>query len=105
MMRDEFGATSERSLSVAITSHTSGLSLTAQQPANNIVRGTLQALSLVLGGVQALEISAFDEAYRTPSEEAHLVGAADAADHRPGIRRRPGGRPPRRLLVCRGAHR
>jgi len=74
MMRDEFGAQNERSLSVAISSHTSGLSLTAQQPANNIVRGTLQALSLVLGGVQALEISAFDEAYRTPSKEAHLVG-------------------------------
>lgn len=74
MMRDEFGAQDERSHSVAISSHTSGLSLTAQQPANNIVRGALQALSLVLGGVQAMEISAFDEAYRTPSEEAHLVG-------------------------------
>jgi methylmalonyl-CoA mutase N-terminal domain/subunit len=74
MMRDEFGATDPRSWSVAVTSHTSGLSLTAQQPANNIVRGTLQALSLVFAGVQALEISAFDEAFRTPSCEAHLVG-------------------------------
>ena len=74
MMRDEFGAQSDRSLSVAITSHTSGMSLTAQQPANNIVRGALQALSLVLAGVQALEVSAFDEAFRTPSAEAHLVG-------------------------------
>ena len=74
MMRDEFGARNERSMSVAITSHTSGLSLTAQQPVNNIVRGAIQALSLVLGGVQALEISAFDEAYRTPSKNAHIVG-------------------------------
>lgn len=74
MMRDEFGARNPRSMSVAITSHTSGLSLTAQQPANNIVRGTIQALALVLGGVQALEISAFDEAYRTPSKDAHIVG-------------------------------
>ena len=74
MMRDEFAAQDERSQSVAISSHTSGLSLTAQQPANNIVRGALQALSLALAGVQAMEISAFDEAYRTPSEEAHLVG-------------------------------
>ena len=74
MMRDEFGAQSPRSMSVAITSHTSGLSLTAQQPVNNIVRGAIQALSLVLGGVQALEISAFDEAYRTPSKDAHIVG-------------------------------
>jgi len=74
MMRNEFGARDHRSMSIAITSHTSGLSLTAQQPVNNIVRGTLQALSLVLGGVQALEISAFDEAFRTPSKEAHIVG-------------------------------
>jgi methylmalonyl-CoA mutase cobalamin-binding domain/chain len=74
MMREEFGATNPRSMSAAITSHTSGLSLTAQQPVNNIVRGTVQALALVLAGVQALEISAFDEAYRTPSKDAHIVG-------------------------------
>ena len=74
MMRDEFGARDPRSMSIAITSHTSGLSLTAQQPVNNVVRGAIQALSLVLAGVQALEISAFDEAYRTPSKDAHIVG-------------------------------
>ena len=74
MMRDEFGAQDPRSLAVVITSHTSGLSLTAQQPFNNIVRGTSQALSLVLADVQALEISAFDEGFRTPSPESHLVG-------------------------------
>jgi len=74
MMRDEFGAKDPRSLAVVISSHTSGLSLTAQQPTNNIIRGTLQSLALVLGGVQALEISAFDEGYRTPSPESHLVG-------------------------------
>ena len=74
MMRDEFGARDPRSMSIAITSHTSGLSLTAQQPINNVVRGAVQALSLALAGVQALEISAFDEAYRTPSKDAHIVG-------------------------------
>lgn len=74
MMRDEFGARDPRSQSVVVTSHTSGLSLTAQQPVNNIVRGTAQAIALVMAGVQAMEISAFDEAYRTPSREAHLVG-------------------------------
>ncbi len=74
MMHDEFGARDPRSLAVVITSHTSGLSLTAQQPVNNIVRGSLQALSLVLAGVQAMEISAFDEAFRMPSREAHLIG-------------------------------
>jgi methylmalonyl-CoA mutase, N-terminal domain len=74
MMKEEFGAKDKRSLAPVITSHTSGLSLTAEQPANNIVRGALQALSLVLGGVQAVEISAFDEAFRTPSPESHQVG-------------------------------
>ena len=68
------GAKDPRSQSAVITSHTSGLSLTAQQPVNNIVRGTTQAMALVMAGVQAIEISAFDEAYRTPSREAHLVG-------------------------------
>jgi methylmalonyl-CoA mutase N-terminal domain/subunit len=74
MMKEEFGAKDPRSHSVVITSHTSGLSLTAQQPFNNIVRGTIQSLALVLAGVHAIEISAFDEAYRTPSPESHLVG-------------------------------
>jgi methylmalonyl-CoA mutase N-terminal domain/subunit len=74
MMREEFGARDPRSVAVPITSHTSGLALTAQQPVNNIVRGTLQALAMVLAGVDALEVSAFDEGYRTPSREAHLVG-------------------------------
>ncbi|MBI5720511.1 MAG: acyl-CoA mutase large subunit family protein [Burkholderiales bacterium] len=74
MMKEEFGATDPRSLSVVITSHTSGLTLTAQQPVNNVVRGAVQGLALALAGVQAMEISAFDEGYRTPSAEAHLVG-------------------------------
>ena len=74
MMKEEFGAKDPRSLSVVITCHTSGLSLTAQQPFNNIVRGAVQTLALVMAGVQAIEISAFDEAYRTPSPESHLVG-------------------------------
>ncbi|MBW2369778.1 MAG: methylmalonyl-CoA mutase, partial [Deltaproteobacteria bacterium] len=58
MMKEEFGAKDPRSLSVAITCHTSGLSLTAEQPFNNIIRGTVQAMALVLAGVQAIEISA-----------------------------------------------
>jgi methylmalonyl-CoA mutase N-terminal domain/subunit len=74
MMREEFGAKDPRSMAPVITSHTSGLAMTAQQPYNNIVRGAIQSLALVLGGVQAVEISAFDEAYRTPTPESHLVG-------------------------------
>lgn len=74
MMQEEFGASDTRSLSVVVTSHTSGLTLTAQQPINNVVRGAVQGLALALAGVQAMEVSAFDEGYRTPSTEAHLVG-------------------------------
>jgi methylmalonyl-CoA mutase cobalamin-binding domain/chain len=74
MMREEFGAREPRSWSANITAHTAGSSLTAQQPINNVVRGTVQALALAMAGVQAMEISAFDEAFRTPSPAAHLVG-------------------------------
>ena len=71
MMREEFGATDPRSWSVNIAVHTSGLTLTAAQPANNIVRGAVQALAMAMAGVQGLEISAFDEPFRTPSAIAH----------------------------------
>ena len=74
MMKEEFGAKDPRSQSVNIAVHTSGLSLTTEQPANNIVRGAVQTVALGLAGVSALEISTFDEGYRTPSKEAHLVG-------------------------------
>jgi methylmalonyl-CoA mutase N-terminal domain/subunit len=74
MMRDEFGAQNPRSLAVNIAAHTSGLSLTAQQPANNVIRGATQALALALASAQAIEVSTFDEAFRIPSPEAHLVG-------------------------------
>lgn len=73
MMREEFGAKDPRSWSANITAHTAGSALTAQQPANNVVRGAVQAVALALAGVQAMEISTFDEAYRTPSPQAHLL--------------------------------
>lgn len=74
MMRDEFGAKDPRSWSPNITVHTSGASLTAQQPINNVIRGSLQCFAMAVAGVKAMEISAFDEAFRTPSDTAHLVG-------------------------------
>ncbi|WP_158726455.1 methylmalonyl-CoA mutase family protein [Tomitella fengzijianii] len=74
LMRDELGARDPRSWSPNVTVHTSGASLTAQQPVNNIVRGALQAFAMAAAGVKAMEISAFDEAFRTPSGTAHLVG-------------------------------
>lgn len=73
MMREEFKALDPRSWSTVITCHTSGLTMTAQQAANNIVRGAIQGMALALAGAQAIEISAFDEAYRTPSDAAHQV--------------------------------
>jgi methylmalonyl-CoA mutase N-terminal domain/subunit len=74
MMRYEFGAQDPRSWAVNIAAHTSGLSLTAQQPVNNIVRAAIQALALACAGVQAIEVSTFDEGFRTPSPEAHVIG-------------------------------
>jgi methylmalonyl-CoA mutase N-terminal domain/subunit len=73
MMREEFGAKDSRSWSANITAHTAGSALTAQQPVNNVVRGAVQAVALALAGVQAMEISTFDEAYRTPGRDAHLL--------------------------------
>lgn len=74
MMRHEFGATDPRAWAVNITVHTSGASMTAQQPVNNVIRGAVQALAMALANVKAMEISAFDEAYRTPSRASHMVG-------------------------------
>jgi methylmalonyl-CoA mutase, N-terminal domain len=73
MMREEFGATDPRSMAINVAAHTSGATLTARQLSNNIVRGTVQTIALLLAGVRAMEISAFDEALRTPSHEAHVV--------------------------------
>jgi methylmalonyl-CoA mutase, N-terminal domain len=73
MMRDEFGAQDPRSLATNVAVHTSGLTLTAAQPINNVVRGAVQALAMAMAGVQGLEISTFDEAFRTPSHAAHVV--------------------------------
>lgn len=73
MMRDEFGAEDPRSMAVNVTVHTSGMSLTAQQPINNVTRGAIQALAAAMAGVNAVEISTFDEPFRTPSHTAHLV--------------------------------
>jgi methylmalonyl-CoA mutase, N-terminal domain len=70
LMRDRFGATGERSLKLRFHSQTAGCSLTWQQPYNNVVRTTLQALAAVLGGTQSLHTNSLDEAYALPSEDA-----------------------------------
>ncbi len=71
-MRDTFGATDSRSLKLRFHAQTSGQSLTAQQPDNNVVRVSLQALAAVLGGCQSLHTNSKDEAWALPSAEAAL---------------------------------
>jgi methylmalonyl-CoA mutase N-terminal domain/subunit len=72
-MKERFGAKSERSLWMRFHAQTAGVSLTAQQPENNIVRVALQALAAVLGGTQSLHTNSMDEALALPSEHAVTV--------------------------------
>ena len=69
-MRDRFGAKNERSWKLRFHSQTAGVSLTAQQPYNNVVRTALQALSAVLGGTNSLHTNSLDEALSLPTAEA-----------------------------------
>jgi methylmalonyl-CoA mutase N-terminal domain/subunit len=73
IMRDRFGAKKASSWVLRFHTQTSGVSLTAQQPFNNIVRVALQALSAIFGGTQSLHTNSFDEAYALPSEQAVTV--------------------------------
>ena len=72
-LRDRYGARDERSLLMRFHTQTAGVSLTAQQPLNNIVRTTTEALSAVLGGTQSLHTNSFDEALALPTEGAVRV--------------------------------
>jgi methylmalonyl-CoA mutase, N-terminal domain len=72
-LRDTYGARDERSLLMRFHSQTAGVSLTAQQPLNNIVRTATEAMSAVLGGTQSLHTNSYDEALALPSEEAVRV--------------------------------
>jgi methylmalonyl-CoA mutase N-terminal domain/subunit len=70
LMRERFKAKNPRSWLLRAHAQTAGVSLVAQQPLNNVVRTTLQALSGVLGGVQSLHTNSYDETYALPTEEA-----------------------------------
>ena len=70
VMRDRFGAKQERSLWCRFHCQTAGVSLFVEQPENNIVRTTIQALAAVLGGTQSLHTNSMDEALALPSEKA-----------------------------------
>jgi methylmalonyl-CoA mutase N-terminal domain/subunit len=92
VMTERFGATNPRSTWMRFHTQTAGVSLTAQQPKNNIARVAIQALAAVLGGTQSLHTDAYDEALALPTEDAarialrtqqilaHESGAASVAD-------------------------
>lgn len=73
IMKERFGARDDRACMLRFHSQTSGVTLTAQQPRNNIMRVTIQALAAVLGGTQSLHTNSFDEALALPSEEAATI--------------------------------
>lgn len=70
IMKERFGATDKKAMMCRFHTQTAGSTLTAQQPKNNVVRVTLQALAAVLGGTQSLHTNGFDEALALPTEEA-----------------------------------
>ncbi len=73
IIRERFGATDPRSWMLRFHTQTAGVALTAQQPENNAVRVTIQALAAVLGGTQSLHTNAKDEALALPSDESALL--------------------------------
>ena len=92
LMRDEVGAKDPRSWAMRFHTQTAGSTLTAQQPLNNVVRTTIQAMAAVLGGTQSLHTNSFDEALGLPTDDsarlalrtqqviAHESGVADTVD-------------------------
>jgi methylmalonyl-CoA mutase, N-terminal domain len=92
IMRERFNAKSDQSMRLRFHTQTAGSTLTAQQPENNVVRVTLQALAAVLGGTQSLHTNSMDEALWLPTEKsvmtalrtqqiiAHESGVADSVD-------------------------
>jgi methylmalonyl-CoA mutase N-terminal domain/subunit len=92
IVRERFGAKNPRSWMLRTHAQTAGVSLTAQQPLNNVARTALQALAAVLGGTQSLHTNSFDETYALPTEAsvtvalrtqqivAHESGAASTVD-------------------------
>lgn len=73
IIKNRFKSEDKKSQALKIAVHTSGSSLTAQQPINNVIRAAYQAMAAVLGGCQGLDLSSYDEGICTPSEEAAMV--------------------------------
>ncbi len=70
VMKEKYGATDERSLLMRFHTQTAGVSLTAQEPLNNVARTAFEALAAILGGTQSLHTNSFDEALALPTEQA-----------------------------------
>ena len=81
-MRDRFGAQDARSQTIRFHTQTGGVTLTAQQPANNIVRVALQGFAAVAGGTQSLHTNGYDEALALPSERAAKIACARSRSSR-----------------------
>jgi methylmalonyl-CoA mutase, N-terminal domain len=73
LMKDRFGAKNQRTWLMRFHTQTAGVSLTAQQPLNNIARTAIQALAAVLGGTQSLHTDSYDEALALPTEDAARI--------------------------------
>ena len=73
IMKERFGAQDPRSMLMRFHTQTAGCSLTAQEPYNNVIRTTTEALAAILGGTQSLHTNSLDEVYMIPSEEAVLI--------------------------------
>jgi len=73
LMKDRFKAKNPRSMLLRFHTQTAGCSLTAQEPYNNVIRTTTEALAAILGGTQSLHTNSLDEVYMIPSEEAVLI--------------------------------
>ena len=105
IMRDRFGATTEKAQALRFHAQTGGSTLTAQQPENNLVRVAAQALAAVYGGAQSVHTNAFDEALALPTEHAATLAlrTQQVLMHEAGHDRDGGSA--RRLVVRRVAHR
>jgi len=92
IMKERFGAMNDRSYTMRFHTQTAGVTLTAQQPDNNVIRTTVQALAAILGGTQSLHVNSKDEALALPTEEsaqislrtqqilAHEIGVSETVD-------------------------
>ena len=99
----DLGAKDERSKMLRTHCQTSGVSLTEQDPYNNVIRTTIEAMAAVLGGTQSLHTNALDEAIALPTDFSARIARNTQIVLAGRDRHHPCRRSARRLLLCRGA--